>query len=189
MEELFYPHLSMSLRATSPGSRSAPQLLRVLLHVLPTALMALTVMGLFNLGRELQLQHHGRFDLAACSCALPDVTPIPAVTTTVYAHPARSVPPSASDASGSRPAPARSPPPPLPTPSPAAGKPTIPTITPRVESDETSLFPVDALPFPWPLRFDVPPAARQAARKVLEGLAVFWQIVRVAYHYPLPPPP
>jgi hypothetical protein len=42
--------------------------------------------------------------------------------------------------------------------------------------------------YPWLTAFELPPPAQIVLDKVLEGLGVFWQVVRKVYHYPLDPP-
>jgi hypothetical protein len=63
-----------------------------------------------------------------------------------------------------------------------------PAPTPSSPPDETSLSLIDVLPFPWPLKLDLPPVAQQTVDNVLEGFGVIWQVFRRVYHYPLDPP-
>lgn len=60
--------------------------------------------------------------------------------------------------------------------------------TPSLSPDDDSLSLIDVLPFPWPLKLDLPPIAQQTVDTVLEGFGVIWHVFRRVYHYPLDPP-
>lgn len=60
--------------------------------------------------------------------------------------------------------------------------------TPSLSPDDDSLSLIDVLPFPWPLKLDLPPVAQQTVDTVLEGFGVIWHVFRRVYHYPLDPP-
>src|ERR1700722_17586837 len=61
--------------------------------------------------------------------------------------------------------------------------PSITASTPETQA----LLVIHSLPFPWPPRFDLPPA-HVVMTNLMDRLRGFWRIFRIAYHYPLPPP-
>ncbi|KAH9043385.1 hypothetical protein EDB85DRAFT_1914947 [Lactarius pseudohatsudake] len=54
--------------------------------------------------------------------------------------------------------------------------------------EHNALLPVQGLPFPWPIRFELPFTREVAIEAVNHGLGIAWEFLRRVYHYPLDPP-
>ncbi|KAH9005000.1 hypothetical protein EDB86DRAFT_3187498 [Lactarius hatsudake] len=54
--------------------------------------------------------------------------------------------------------------------------------------EHNALLPVQGLPFPWPIRFELPFTREVAIEAVNHGLGIAWEFLRRLYHYPLDPP-
>ncbi|KAH9060011.1 hypothetical protein EDB87DRAFT_1618001 [Lactarius vividus] len=54
--------------------------------------------------------------------------------------------------------------------------------------EHNALLPVQGLPFPWPIQFELPFTREVAIEAVNHGLGIAWEFLRRLYHYPLDPP-
>lgn len=54
--------------------------------------------------------------------------------------------------------------------------------------EHNALLPVQGLPFPWPIRFELPFTREVAIDVVNHGMSIAWEFLRRLYHYPLDPP-
>jgi hypothetical protein len=58
-----------------------------------------------------------------------------------------------------------------------------------VHGEYNALLPLmPRVPFPWPIRLELPFTKEQALETVEQSLSIAWQILRRLYHYPLDPP-
>lgn len=211
LEEMFTPTLSLRTQPHVHRFHISVRFLgRLLQFLIWTAPVLLVLMVLLNIGAEFRHVRHS-LDQHAPDPAWRDHHPQASIetvfiTTTIYApsHAKPSVdhttasttpPTSYSTLTSVMEGPSAhtafySPvsPPPSSTSSETAAEKVTSAPTPSSPPDETSLSLIDVLPFSWPLKLDLPPAAQQTVDIVLEGFGVIWQVFRRVYHYPLDPP-
>lgn len=212
LEELFHPRLSLAVfpvpqaYATSSDRRLLSRLLHFVARSFPAGLLLVLVLCCyFSLGSELRQM---RRSLETCTADINSVweSPVATITlTTTVLTSAESkrwfgetvteaVPqPTLSTLTDNLPPGSVGPTNTATTPIPISTS-TEPT-PPAVAEDMYSLMPIYKFPFPWPLRFDLPPfqldlppLARETMDQLLQGLAIVWQGFRKVYHYPLDPP-
>lgn len=215
LDELFYPRLSLAVYpsphvySTYPGQPLLSRALRFLAWSVPMGLSLVFLFYLLRLDAHNQMKRlaeesyptsvtslwDGMLETVTVtttvtSTVLPSThskwwfgeTPVDSIsqpTTSARSLPAEALPTSLIDPINTNPIPTS----------------TVVPPTPPVVGDMFSLIPLDGFPFPWPLRFDIPPfqfelplTARETMDIVLKGLGVIWQGFRKVYHYPLDPP-
>jgi hypothetical protein len=196
VDELFHPRLSMRymIRAR-PATSTYAKPLKLITTIAPTLLTLFLLFCLISLRSEIRQVAHS---IETCSTVMGpswDESPEPVtITTTVHASgngkwwfgdaTSISAPSSATPSVPPNVWLPQSSPPYQSSAERSAGSPS-PSGT-RGENNE--LIPYVAWPMTWPFDFELPPPARVAIDKIIEGLGVVWRVVRRVYHYPLDPP-
>ncbi len=205
LEEFFYSQTRVHIvpRLSRPGTPPrllASSILRATGRVAPVVLSAFLFILLMGMHKDL-----GRLRTSLERCSTPgpswmSAAPLVTVTATVVSY-STSTSTDTEWASESTPRPAPEGPSistpvsvtmiDITSPSPATrnrdhGQP--PSGDTSAHGEHNALLPVQGLPFPWPIRYELPFTREVAIEAVHHGLSIAWEFLRRVYHYPLDPP-
>ncbi|KAH9079269.1 hypothetical protein EDB83DRAFT_2341724 [Lactarius deliciosus] len=170
LEEFFYPQTRVHIvprrpsLGTPPWLSASSSILRAAAFMVPAFFTAVLLVLLLSMHNDLGRL---RTSLDRCGASGPSwAGAAPSVTVTGYRHSTPLAP-----AEG-----------------PASSTPTSVTMIDITSPSSDTRDRDRGLPFPWPIRFELPFTREVAIEAVNHGLGIAWEFLRRLYHYPLDPP-